>query len=230
MTVIAQPPQRQSPVPTTSLTAAQRAAHCLRERIVRAEIVPGARLGETELARSLQVSRNSLREAFATLEAERLVVRWRHRGVFVASPSRAEVAEMFRTRRAVQLSALRLGADPADRLEELTRIASTITYGMTTAHASVLREASDELHALIGAQLGSEDLDEVLRSVLCRLRLVVPPIPAWVDLHLRAAEREAVLVHQMITGDRSGAHAVLGDYLNEAECIALDVFTRSRAS
>ena len=70
-----------APAPAPVAAAAQ-----LRQRIAAAGLVPGERLGEVALAAELQVSRNSLREAFTMLASEGLVERRPHRGVFVAAP------------------------------------------------------------------------------------------------------------------------------------------------
>ena len=66
-------------------SVADRVAAELRLQLAEGLLLPGARLTESTIAEDLGVSRNTVREAFAELAAERLVVRHPNRGVFVAS-------------------------------------------------------------------------------------------------------------------------------------------------
>lgn len=61
-----------------SAQAGAQAARQLRARISNGQLPPGAKLSEQAVARELGVSRNTLREAFTMLAAERLVDRIAH--------------------------------------------------------------------------------------------------------------------------------------------------------
>tara|TARA_R110002073_G_scaffold89451_1_gene211845 strand:- start:1355 stop:2071 length:717 start_codon:yes stop_codon:yes gene_type:complete len=67
----------------------------LGERIVRGALQPGARLPETELAAELEVSTNSLREAFRVLERRHLVEILPRRGARVCDISEEQVRELY---------------------------------------------------------------------------------------------------------------------------------------
>lgn len=81
-------------------------AQKLRAAIMDGRLRPGAKLSEQSLGEALGVSRNTLREAFAALGAERIITRIPNRGVFVAKPSFADVQEMYRIRRVLEPAAL----------------------------------------------------------------------------------------------------------------------------
>ena len=72
-----------------TLDRAERAASSLRQMIVAGEVAPGERLSESSMTERLDVSRNTLREAFRMLTLERLLTRRPNAGVFVAIPSLA---------------------------------------------------------------------------------------------------------------------------------------------
>ncbi|WP_211195545.1 GntR family transcriptional regulator, partial [Stenotrophomonas maltophilia] len=57
----------------------------LRRMLVEGELVPGQRLSEAALAESLDISRNTLREAFRVLTREGLLTHEPNRGVTVPS-------------------------------------------------------------------------------------------------------------------------------------------------
>ena len=73
-------------------------ADSLRQRIISGDFAPGTRLSEESLAKAENVSRNTLREAFRVLQEQRLVEHLPNRGVFVAAPGRADVADIYRVR------------------------------------------------------------------------------------------------------------------------------------
>lgn len=83
----------------------------LREAIITAELVPGRRLSENELAGQLGVSRTPIREALALLREERLVAIVPQLGTFVTRVSPAAVADAAFVREALECSAIRLAAE-----------------------------------------------------------------------------------------------------------------------
>lgn len=70
-------------------------ANHLARRIVRWELKPGTRLPEQELARQLDVSTNSLREAFRILERQHLLRLQPRKGAVVSEVSERTAAELY---------------------------------------------------------------------------------------------------------------------------------------
>nr|WP_282442627.1 MULTISPECIES: GntR family transcriptional regulator [unclassified Micrococcus] len=200
--------------------AAVGAARRVRERIAAAQLAPGTRLGEVALAAELGVSRNSLREAFAALAAERLLVRIPHRGVFVAHPTEADVSEIFRTRRVIELSALRWGSPDRIAVEELAEIARLAADA--DREPRLLGDVNHRLHAAIVRLLDSRDLEAVMDGVLARLRLAFQPMDVLTDLHPRFAARNRRLAELIADGELESAAEILGPYLDEAEHTVLE--------
>ncbi len=64
-------------------TAAERAAEVIRDNIFQGRFQPGTALPEASLAKALQISRNTVREAFRTLMGEHLLTYETHKGVAV---------------------------------------------------------------------------------------------------------------------------------------------------
>ncbi|GHA08645.1 GntR family transcriptional regulator [Streptomyces tauricus] len=87
----------------------------LRRRIVEAELRPGQRLVERDLATELEVSRIPLREALRLLAADGLVLLVPHRGALVAPFTPADVRDLFDVRESLESLAARLAAERTDR-------------------------------------------------------------------------------------------------------------------
>src|SRR5690606_27521609 len=83
----------------------------LQDDIVRGALVPGTKLGETELAARYGVSRGPLREAIRRLESRRLLERIPHVGTRVAMLDAADLAEIYRVREALEGMAAKLAAE-----------------------------------------------------------------------------------------------------------------------
>jgi DNA-binding GntR family transcriptional regulator len=80
-------------------------ARKIRMAIENGEFVPGAQLGEADLAGRLGVSRGPLREAMQRLTQEGLLVSIRNRGLFVAQFTTADIIDIYLARTAVERGA-----------------------------------------------------------------------------------------------------------------------------
>jgi len=78
-----------------AVSLSEQIANHLGERIVRGELAPGEKLPETELAKELDVSTNSLREAFRLLEKQHLIQLQPRRGARVCDVTESEVRDLY---------------------------------------------------------------------------------------------------------------------------------------
>ncbi|WP_194420924.1 GntR family transcriptional regulator [Microbacterium abyssi] len=81
-------------------------AGVLRQRIVRGELAPGARITEEALAEEFQVSRGPVRDALTQLSFEKLVEIQRPRGVYIVGLSQDDVDQLYSLRGALEHLAL----------------------------------------------------------------------------------------------------------------------------
>ena len=94
--------------PVRATTLREEAFLALRSAILSGKLAPGARLLETELAASLGVSRNPVREALARLESQGLVRSIPNQGAHVVRPLSAQVQDALLVRAQLELLAVRL--------------------------------------------------------------------------------------------------------------------------
>ncbi|RUQ44964.1 GntR family transcriptional regulator, partial [Micrococcus sp. HSID17228] len=168
----------------------------------------------------LQVSRNSLREAFTMLASEGLVERRPHRGVFVAAPGPQDVRGLYRTRRVIQLGALEHGELTPGAARHL-RCAQDLLSGGPDTPARVLGDANHRVHVGIVDLAGAPELTRLMASVQARVRLAFHPMDEQTRLHVLFADRNRWIVERLLAGDLPAVHAMFGGYLDEAEQFVL---------
>ena len=150
---------------------AARVADALREQISDGMFPPGSRLPEEAIGEALGVSRNTVREAFIELTAERLLIRAPNRGVFVAVLDEPAIRDIYRARRILEIGAIRnvlAGSSMADARAAVTR-------GQRARDAddsAGVGNANQHFHRAIVALAGSTRLDRLMAQMLAEMRLV----------------------------------------------------------
>ncbi|WP_328805138.1 GntR family transcriptional regulator [Stappia albiluteola] len=86
----------------------------LRAKIIRGDLAPGARISESEIARTFALSRQPVREAFIKLSEEGLVEVRPQRGTLVTKISTAAVLDARFVREAIEADVVRLVARSVD--------------------------------------------------------------------------------------------------------------------
>jgi DNA-binding GntR family transcriptional regulator len=201
--------------------SAARAVQELRDSMINGELAPGTRLSETSLTGVLGVSRNTLREAFSTLIEEGLLVRRPNRGVFVATLSPAQIADIYRVRVLLECSALsRAPVDPP-RAEGMRAAVDDATRAVKAGDWRAVGTANMHFHEQIVALADSPRLNAWMRQLTAELRL------AFVAAHdLEALHRPFVPMNDEITavyeaGNAQQAADLLRDYLLTSERVVL---------
>lgn len=85
------------------MRASDTAYAALRDDILHGEFLPGAAFAEVEQAQRLNLSRTPIREAFARLAADGLLVALAGRGYVVSELSRQTIVELFELRRVLEV-------------------------------------------------------------------------------------------------------------------------------
>ncbi len=181
-------------------SVAEQIASVLRSRIIQGQIQPGVRLSEEAIAASLDVSRNSLREAFRLLAHDRLLKHEKNRGVFVRELDAAAVREIYQLRLTLELSALetaRLGGAAAT-----ARLRDAVNAGLTSAVKEEWGDvgtANAAFHQALAGLAGNSRVDEVMSQLMAELRLafhVMQPIKDFFSPYLPDNVRICELVEQ----------------------------------
>lgn len=189
-------------------------AGMLRSRIARGELSPGVKLPEEELAEALDVSRNTLREGFAGLRAEGIVVRVPNRGVFVKQPDAEDIREMYRARRIIEPASLLWGTGV---VSELASWVEQGRKGLDQLDVSVMAAANQEFHRAIVARSNSKRLGMMMERILVEMRLIFHGMSSDVTFHQPYIEHNSEIVRCLERNENALAADVLIHYLEEAE-------------
>jgi DNA-binding GntR family transcriptional regulator len=188
-------------------SARDQAYAALRAAIVGAELEPGRRLSENQLADLIGVSRTPVRDALARLRDERLVAIVPQLGTFVTFIDEEAVADAHFVREALEVGAIRIAADGVDdgRMRALEDNLSAQERAVAADDAETFARLDDDLHHILCDLSGREvawRLSERTRGQLDRVRLLSLPEAGYRDQVL--AEHRAVVAAVV---DRDAARA-----------------------
>jgi len=159
--------------PAASATAiAEHVADVLRERIIRGELAPGARIVERTIAAELQLSRTPVREALKLLRADGLIEILRNSGARVTIYSPEEMLSLFDVISvleglAAERLAERISVEELDRLEEMHDAMMTF-YKMRNGEDYF--EINSAIHDAVIAGAGNPNLADAHRRMIARTR------------------------------------------------------------
>jgi DNA-binding GntR family transcriptional regulator len=177
-------------------SARDQAYAALRAAIVGAQLEPGRRLSENQLADLIGVSRTPVRDALARLRDERLVAIVPQLGTFVTFIDEEAVADAHFVREALEVGAVRIAADQAtgDDLAALHDNLAAQEHAVAADDAETFARLDDDLHRLLCDLSGREAawrLSERTRGQLDRVRLLSLPEAGYREQML--AEHRAVV-------------------------------------
>ncbi|GAA4411048.1 GntR family transcriptional regulator [Actinokineospora soli] len=196
-------------------SAAEATAGALRELIMTGELRPGARVNEADFIGVLDVSRNTLREAFRLLHHEKLLVHKLNRGVFVRSLTSADVVDLYRVRRVIECAAV--GQASPEGVELMAAAVQAGRQAHDERRWADVGTANIRFHQAVVAQAGSERLDELMRQIAAELRLGFLEMTNPREFHRTYLDRNGEIVAALIERDITEAERLLRAYLDDAE-------------
>jgi DNA-binding GntR family transcriptional regulator len=193
-----------------------RAEDRLREQIVSGRLQPNERLVESDLARSMGVSRTIIRSALVRLEHEGLVEHERHRGARVRLVSQEEAVEILEARAVLEGLVARLAAERATP-DDVADLKTILAEMQRLREADDLLAVSDEnaqLHRRLLKISGHETaarLIGALNSQMVRFQYRTILLPGRSE---RSFAEHAELVAAVAAGDGERAEAAMRTHLS----------------
>lgn len=194
----------------------ERLADILRSRITEGYFKPGDRLPEDSIGKALEVSRNTLREAFRLLTHERLLVHELNRGVFVCKLTIEDLIDVYRVRKLVECGAVR-GLSGPPRVDDMAAAVAQGDEAMRAQNWRALGTANMVFHQGVAALAGSPRVDELMRGVLAELRLHFHSMADPRRFHEPYLDRNREILAVIESGDGAAADRLLHKYLDDSE-------------
>ncbi|MFD1198924.1 GntR family transcriptional regulator [Brucella gallinifaecis] len=201
----------------------QTAAGLLRDKILRGELAPGTPLREVVWAESLNVSRNTLREALRDLVAEGLIEHRAHHGATVRALNAAEISEIYAIRMTLELRGITCSAYASqEAMSELVEKVESVQRAALIKDWQQCGTASLEFHQHIVNFIGSPRLNEVFATVAAQARLAFSMAPDARRFQEPWVARDVEICGLLCDGDRAAASNALELYLQESERVVLE--------
>ncbi|WEX74137.1 GntR family transcriptional regulator [Sinorhizobium numidicum] len=210
----------------TALTLAPRLAEQIRNKLIAGELKPGQRLSEASLSSDLEVSRNSLREAFRLLTKEGLLRHEPNRGVFVSTPSMASIIDIYRVRRLIECRALEQAYPQHPAVPRMRRAVETALECRAASDWVGVGSANMAFHAAIVDLADSARLNAFYGQIAAELRLSFGLLDDPEFLHAPYVDLNAAILAQLEAGKTVEAAASLEAYLARSERTVLAAFSR----
>lgn len=214
------------------LSLRERTTAVLRNAILTMRFKPGERLVERQLCVETGVSRTCVRESMRHLEAEGLVRREHNKGIFVASITTAEAAEIYEVRRILETKMLEkmiVGVD--------LKVVADIAAALRKAEAVMDQptnyvSAIGELIASLWSGYGNGVAQQLLRSMFDRISYIrvvlgfsTTPEQKSETIRILTGVLEAIERRDVAAAQERYAH-----YLSRAEATAVGIIEAAKAS
>jgi len=194
----------------------------LRTRIINGEYQPGERLTEDRLADDFGVSRNPVREALRTVEAEGFVSVLPRRGAIVASPDESTISDLFAVRGSLETLAAQLAAERAtpEDVEHLRGLLEGARRATDREDFTRVAELNSQLHLRVIEISGNRWLTSISQSLyqhvhwVFRIGAADRAPHSWIE-HIR-------LVDAIESGDPAGAARAASDHVAAAAAAATE--------
>jgi DNA-binding GntR family transcriptional regulator len=210
-------------------SAPEAVADTLREQITAGELEPGAKIAVEKVARSLEVSANTLREALQLLEHERLVTQRLNRGIFVRQITPLDITDLYMMRRLLEIGTLRqIDAVPPEVLEHM-RAAVELGYrSLADKDWSASSLATVNFHSAVVSMLGSERASLTMQRLMAELRLTLSIVHEQLELRSPFLDTRRRLLELFEAGEIKAAIPVLEKYLEDGEELMIKLHAARR--
>ena len=176
-----------------SLSRSEQAYRHIREAIRCGRYKPGDRLREVDLAAELGLSRTPVRQAFARLEANGLIVNDPVRGFVVTTLDFAAINELYYIREVLEGTAARLAAQHASDVELSILIELGEQYKAAVDDEALLKERNRQFHDMLCQCSHNRYLLGTIASLYDSLSLLGNSV-----LTQRARAEETFLEHEAV--------------------------------
>lgn len=180
-----------------SRPAAEQIASALKSAVLNMQIAPGAMISENEVGQLFGASRTPVREAFAQLRDDGLVVTWPSRGTYVSKLSEHQIRGAQFLREALEVAVVDRLCSEGISEKALASLDDNLAQQRAAVRADdklTFQALDDRFHAMLAEATGFERISGLLireKAALDRLRVLALNDAAHMSRLL--AEHEGIL-------------------------------------
>jgi DNA-binding GntR family transcriptional regulator len=184
-------------------STAEQVADGLRQLILGGQLEPNTPLKEVVLASAYGTSRNTIREALLLLTHEGIVQRTRHRGAVVTALDPADIRDMARARRVVEIAAVDAFEEMrAGSLDDLAAALDDLKRAVVSGDWHRIPTADAMFHKALVSLSGSRHLMALYDQLLSEIRLATLVSGTRDHSVGHSVVDEHQLVYDLLIGDR----------------------------
>lgn len=187
----------------------------LRRAILHGEFAPGTSLGETQIGSLLGVSRTPVREAFAELLNQGILVEGTRRQVMIANPSEELLAEVVLMRNALEPVFAREAAHKLDvsDVDQLRLIMIRARRAIRAGDVDAFADCDDDFHLHVPHAAGHQLAEDALRRLRGLTRLASLGTSWGADTLDRIASEHEEIIEALADSDPERAEAAMAAHL-----------------
>ncbi|MET0457254.1 MAG: GntR family transcriptional regulator [Mycobacterium sp.] len=207
------------------VTTVDALVNSIRRRVLSGEFAPGAKLNEVPLAESYGVGRYSLRGALRVLTDEGLLRYEQNRGVFVPSLARADVADLYHFRAALEIEAARLAMSRGATFSEAAKMVDQLeSMGGGEPWAEAI-EVDLAFHREVVRAAESPRLLKAFTAMSSELQLVLAGSQQHYGDPRRIGHEHREILEALTSGDAVAGEQALRYHLEDAVAELLTLFS-----
>jgi DNA-binding GntR family transcriptional regulator len=195
----------------------------------RGELKPGDRISESEIAVRLGISRSPVREAFAQLEHEGVIVRKPRSGSFINRRSDQELIDLQETRILIESYAARVVCDEfsRDHHDELARIIEAMAETEGTPNWIEGSRLNAQFHQTVVRMTANQALQKLWKTLDPLAWLLAPwAIPPDPAVSPNLVSRHQLLLDALASGMPDLAADAFSDHIFNATLITAERYRR----
>ena len=201
-------------------------AALLREMIMDGHLRPDEPMREAALSERFEVSRRTVREALSALEHEGLVRHHRHKGSRVASLDAADIADLYRVRRTMELAAAQgIAHSPDTRRAQLTAAFERLAEATAIGRAADIVGRDLEFHQAVVGLLASARLDRFFATIAVEMRYALSILEASYqeskNRPTAALDEHRAIYDALMVGDKKTATRLIAEHADINEQLLL---------
>ena len=210
----------------------QQALDAILGAILNGSLVAGQRLAEVPVSRAIGIGRTPVREALMRLEAEGFVVAEPRVGMVVAGSTLSAFAELYEIRELLEGFASKLAARYARDADILAIRCAVEDSAVPTQQDDVmrLRQLNTQFHEAIHTAARNDQLREILRNIINRLRLSMISVYSVPGRAEDALIEHRAILEAIILRDEGRAALLASEHQLHDKEVRLEQMSRSSFS